>query len=219
VPFGYPVFLELAGRRAVVIGAGAVKEGKVQGLLAAGATDVLVVGEGIDPMELLASCDPHADRVRVQERSWRPEDLDGAFLCVASSRDPNERAVIASEARGHHVLVNVIDDVPNCDFAAPAIVRRGDLAIAISTGGRSPALARRVRELLGERFGPEWAEILEVLREVREETLPVLSDLAERSRRWQAALDLDEAEELVRAGRSGELRARLRDRLVGRGAA
>jgi len=112
-----------------------------------------------------------------------------------------------------------MDDVANCDFAAPAIVRRGDLAIAISTGGRSPALARRLRELLGDRFGPEWAEILDVLRAVRDETGPRLPDLAERAERWQRALDLDEAEELIRSGRSEELRSRLLERLVGRGAA
>jgi precorrin-2 dehydrogenase len=216
VSFGYPVFLELSGRRVVVIGAGAVREGKVEGLLSAGAERILVVGEDLD-RDRLRAFDP--DRVRIEERAWRPEDLQGAFLCVAWSRAPKERAAIAREARSRNVLVNVMDDVPNCDFAAPALVRRGDLAIAISTGGRSPALARRLRETLENRFGAEWQGILDVLGDVREETLPDLPDLAERSRRWRAALDLDEAEDLVRAGRTDELRARLRERLVGRGAA
>jgi siroheme synthase-like protein len=217
MPFGMPVFLELSGRRVVVIGAEAVLEGKVDGLLAAGADDVLVLaGTGsIDSLELPAD----DARTRVEHRGWAPHDLDGAFLCVAASADPEERAHIAQAARERRVLVNVMDDVPNCDFAAASIVRRGDLAIAISTGGRSPALARRLREVLDERFGPEWAEILEVLREVREETLALIPDLAERGRRWQAALDLDEAEQLVRSGRCGELRRRLRERLIDRGVA
>jgi siroheme synthase-like protein len=215
MPFGYPVFLELRGRRVVVIGADAVREGKVEGVLAAGADDVLVIvpaASGAADAAPPALRDP---RVRVQRRPWAPSDLDGAAVCVAASRDAAERDRIARAARDRRVLVNVMDDVPNCDFAAPAVVRRGDLALAISTGGRSPALARRLRELLGERFGPEWAEVVEVVGEVREETLLRVPDIRERARRWLAALDLDEAEALVRAGRAGELGRRLRDRVLG----
>jgi precorrin-2 dehydrogenase/sirohydrochlorin ferrochelatase len=93
-------------------------------------------------------------------------------------------------------------------------VRRGHLAIAISTGGRSPALARRLREELDERFGPEWAALADLLGEVRAETLPALPDFADRARRWQDALDLDELAALVRDGRTGEARRRLLDRLL-----
>ncbi len=192
MPFRYPVFLELEGKRAIVIGEQAGAEGKAAALADAGA-EVTVLENG----------------------RWRPSDLDGALLCVAHSPDPVERAAIARAARDRGVLVNVMDDVQNCDFAAPAVVRRGELVLAISTGGRSPALARKLREDLEARIGPEWAEVLEVLREVREETLPLLPDLRERSRRWNEALDLDEAAGLVAAGRSEELRDRLRSRLVG----
>lgn len=192
MPFAYPVLLELQDRRAVVIGSLAVREGKAEELRAAGAR-VDVFDDG----------------------AWSPGDLDGAFVCVASSAAPRERDRIAAAARERGVLVNVMDDVPNCDFAAPAIVRRGDLVFAISTGGRSPALARRLREELEERFGPEWAIVLEVLRDVRDETLASLPDLRTRSRRWSEALDLEEAEALVRAGRAGELRRRLLERLLG----
>jgi siroheme synthase-like protein len=146
--------------------------------------------------------------------AWRPEDLDGAFLCVASSDDPAERDAIAVAAREGGVLVNVMDDVPNCDFAAPAVVRRGDLVVAIGTGGRSPALARKLREELQARYGEEWAEVLTVVGEVRTETLGALTDLGTRARRWRRALDLDEAAALVRAGRSDELRRRLLERLL-----
>lgn len=206
--FAYPAMLELAGRRCVVIGAQAIREGKVEGLLAAGAMDVLVVEESLhDRFEDVAG-------VRVERRAWRPGDLDGAFLAVASSDCAATRAAIAHEARARGVLVNVIDDIPHCDWAAPAIVRRGDLVIAIGTGGVSPAVARLVRERLQEGFGAEWAEVLRVVGEVRRETLQAVPDLAERARRWQDALDLDEAAELVREGRSEELGARLRTRLL-----
>jgi precorrin-2 dehydrogenase/sirohydrochlorin ferrochelatase len=194
--FAYPVFLELEGKRAVVIGSLAVEEGKDDALRSAGAqVDVFANG------------------------AWAPEDLDGAFICVASSSDASERDAIARAARDHGVLVNVMDDISNCDFAAPAIVRRGDLVLAISTGGASPAVARKVREDLERRFGAEWAETLAVISEVRRETLPALGDLRVRSKRWRQALDLDEAVELVRTGRADELRRTLMERLLGEGAA
>lgn len=206
--FGYPVMLELAGRRCVVIGVQAIRERKVEGLLAAGADDLLVVEESLD--DRFEDVAP----VRVERRAWRPGDLDGAFLAVASSEDAATRAAIAEEARARGVLVNVVDDIPQCDWAAPAVVRRGDLVLAIGTGGVSPAVARLVRERLQDEFGAEWTEILRVVGEVRRETLSALPDLAERGRRWRAALDLDEAAELIREGRSHELRRRLRARLL-----
>lgn len=212
MPFGYPVLLELAGRRVVVIGEGAVREGKVEALLDAGATDVLVVAEGPEVRLNQLACDA---RVRVERRAWRPADLDGAILCVAAKQDAFTNVAVRRAARQRRVLVNVIDDVRNCDFAAPAVVRRGDLVIAIGTGGASPALARRLREEFSERYSEHWAELVDVLREVREETLPHLPDLGERSRRWRLAMDLDEAEELIRAGRRVDLRRRLLARLLG----
>jgi precorrin-2 dehydrogenase/sirohydrochlorin ferrochelatase len=136
-------------------------------------------------------------------------------ICVASSSRASERDTIASEARARGVLVNVMDDVKNCDFAAPAIVRRGDLVIAISTGGKSPALAKRLREELSQRFGPEWEEVMRLLGEVRQQTMPVLPNIAERAKRWSKALDLEEAQELMREGRAAELRERLMSRLTG----
>jgi siroheme synthase-like protein len=189
--FGYPVLLELRGRKAVVIGALALAERKDVALREAGA-EVEVFANG----------------------AWTPEALDGAAICVASSDEPAERDAIARTARERGVLVNVMDDVPNCDFAAPAVVRRGDLVVAIGTGGRSPAAARKIREELQGRFGPEWAGVLEIVGRVRAETAAALPDLGERARRWRRALDLDEAAELVRAGRGDELGRRLRDRML-----
>jgi siroheme synthase-like protein len=213
--FGYPISLEVRGRKAVVIGHEAVGQGKVRGLLEAGA-EVTVVAE--DPAAALDRLERDG-RARVLRRTYRPGDLEGAFLCVASSEDPETRAAIHREGRARGVLVNVMDDIPHCDFAAPAVVRRGDLVIAISTGGRSPALARRLRIELSKQFGPEWEAVLDLLGAVRGETLASLPDLRERSSRWQQALDTEELLSLVREGRQEEARIRLLDRLVGEGAA
>src|SRR6266511_1926897 len=175
--FGYPISLEVAGRRAVVIGRTAVAQGKADALLEAGA-QVIVISPGPGPA--LARLERH-DRATILRRDYQPGDLEGAFLCVASSENANVRASVHAEARWRRVLVNVMDDIPHCDFAAPALVRRGDLAIAISTGGRSPALARRLREDLERQYGPAWSR----------------------------ALDLEALLALVRRGRADEARGRL----------
>jgi siroheme synthase-like protein len=213
--FGYPVLLELAGRRAVVVGELAVAAGKVEGLLAAGAAVTVVATGPAARLDRLAA----EPGVTVRRRGYRPGDLAGAFLCVAGAADPTLRSAVAAAARATGVLVNVMDDVPNCDFAAPAVVRRGDLVVAVGTGGRAPALASRLRAELGERFGPEWAELVDLVGEVRAATLGDLPELEERARRWRAALDLPELERLVRAGRRELAARRLRDRLLGPDAA
>ncbi len=210
--FGYPILLELAGRRCLVVGDRAVHEGKVEGLLAGGADDVVVIAEG--PATRLDALLPDA-RIRVERRTWRLSDLEGAFLVVGWCREQRDRYRLAAEARARGALVNVIDDVPGCDFAAPALVRRGDLVVAIGTGGASPALARKLREELERRLGPQWAELVGLLRDVRSRVSPLMPDVAERSRRWRVGLDLAEAERLVREGRAEELRQVLIRRLVG----
>ena len=211
MPFGYPVLLELTGRRCVVIGTLPVREGKVEGLLAGGATEVVVVaaepGDRLDDLEAL-------DGVTVIRRTWYAPDLADAFLVIAHDPDPAVRARIAAAAREAGALVNVVDDIPRCDWAAPGVVRRGELLLAIGTGGASPALAKKIRSRLEAQYGAEWAEVLRVLREVREETLPLLPDLRTRSRRWAEALDPDEAAALVQAGQVEELRSRLLARLL-----
>ena len=210
-PFGFPVLLELGGRRCVVIGELPIREGKAESLLAGGASDVLVIAtapaDALDELELL-------EGVTVARRAWTSADLAGAFLVIAHNTDAGERGRISAAARRAGALVNLVDDIPACDWAMPAIVRRGELLIAIGTGGASPALARKLRERLGAEYGPEWAEIVRVLRAVREETLPILPDFAERAARWRAALDLDEAVALVRAGDVDLFRDRLRRRLL-----
>lgn len=209
MPFSYPVSLELKGRSAVVIGEEAVRHGRVDALLSAGAS-VTVIATG--PAGLLDRIG--GEGATVLRRSYEPGDLSGAFICVAASDDPAIREAIFIEGEERRVLVNVMDDNPHCHFAAPAIVRRGDLVIAISTGGRSPALATRLRKELEGRFGPRWEEMVDVIGDVRARTLPRLPDLADRSRRWARALDLEELEAFVADGRTEEARANLEERLL-----
>jgi precorrin-2 dehydrogenase/sirohydrochlorin ferrochelatase len=210
--FGYPVSLDLRGKVAVVAGELAVREGKPDGLRAAGASVLVVSSRPVGELDRLDAVDD--DDLVVERRGWRPGDLDGAFLLVASSRDPGERSRLYAEARARRVLANVMDDVEHCDWAAPAVVRRGRLVLAVSTGGASPAVARAVREELEERYGPEWGEVLEVLASVREETFTAFGSYAERARAWRSALNIEETERLVREGRAGEAALRTRRRLL-----
>lgn len=155
----FPAFLKVAGRRCLVVGAGPVAEEKIDGLLRAEA-DVRVVA-------------PHATRrirdwaragkIRWAARKFRASDLSGAFLAVAATSSPVLHAQIYRQARRRGVLCNVVDDPKNCDFYYGAVVRRGELQIAISTGGHSPALAQRLRKQIERDFGTEYARWLKEL--------------------------------------------------------
>ncbi|MEA2551410.1 MAG: precorrin-2 dehydrogenase [Actinomycetota bacterium] len=211
MPFAFPISLDLAGHRCVLIGSLPLREGKVDALLAGGATEVVVIAT--EPADTLDELERRY-AVRVLRRAWEPADLDDVTLCIAWAPTQDERDRLAREARARGVLVNVVDDIPNCDWAMPSVVRRGELVLAISSGAASPALTKKLRLRLQAEFGEEWAEVLAILRDLREETMPLLPDLSVRAERWSAALDLDEAASLVRAGEAPELRRRLRERLL-----
>lgn len=203
----YPVYLNLTGRRCLVVGGGTIGQRKAEGLLAADA-DVTVVSPGLTP-ELRAL--HGAGRIRWIERAYRPGDLEGYELCMVATDDGAANAGVAREGRERGVWVNASDDPPNCDFILPSILRRGDLQIAVSTGGRSPALARKVREELEAHVGEEYAELAVLAGEVRD---------AERAegrmfdtRVWLAALT-PSVRVLLRDGRRAEARARLIEGLM-----
>jgi siroheme synthase-like protein len=178
----YPVFLDLAQRRCLVVGGGPVAEGKVAGLLAAGAR-VTVVSPIVT--ERLAAW--AAERRIVHEaRPYRAGDLDGRQLAFTATDDPTVTAAVSADGRARGVWVNAADDPAHCDFILPAVIRRGRLAVAISTGGASPAAARAIREELEGYLTTAHAALVELAAEAR-------ADLRRRGRsapaaRWQAAL-------------------------------
>jgi siroheme synthase-like protein len=214
MPFRYPVALELAGRRCVVTGGGAEAERKARALLEAEA-DVVVIAPAVT--------DGLGDLIRRGElthvaRPYGRGDLAGAFLVIAADADRAVRAAVFAEAEAERVLCNAVDDTEHCHFAVPSIVRRGELLIAISTGGRAPALAKRLRRRLTAELGWEWEALVDVLGEVRAETLPRRTvDFATWAARWQAVLDREqELLDLLAEGRIEEVRDRVRAELVGR---
>lgn len=161
----FPIFLKLESRSCLVVGAGVVAEGKIQGLLAERASVKVVAPDATPQIRQWAS----AGVIEWHQREFESTDLEGKFLVIVatSSRDVNTRVFTEAHAKG--ILCNAVDDPPNCDFYYPAVVRRGDLQIAISTGGHSPALAQRIRQELEQQFGPEYESWLAELGKQREE--------------------------------------------------
>jgi siroheme synthase-like protein len=155
----YPIFLDLSGRRCVVVGGGGVANRKARKLLQARARVVVISPEIGAELESVA--------VEVHRRPYREGDLEGAYLAFAATNAREVNAEVAREAKERGVPVNVADSPSEGDFALPSTLRRGRLQVAISTGGASPTLARRIRGELEEAFGPEWAGIVEELDRAR----------------------------------------------------
>ena len=174
----FPMMLDLAGRRCLVVGAGEVGEGKIGGLLAGGASVVVVAPAATE--QVLAWARDGA--LEYRQKGFAQDDLKGAFLVVAATSDAELNHQVYAEARRRQVLCNVVDDPEHCDFFYPAIVRRGALQIAVSTSGISPAFARSLRQALEAQFGEEYAAWLEEAARRRQEILRTVTDPAERRR-------------------------------------
>ncbi len=159
----FPLFLRLEDRRCVLVGAGNIASQKIQGLLSAGAiVHVVAPRAGRVLTELIRE-----GLVCWSQRAFRPSDLDGAVLVIAATGDPHVNEIVFREARRRGILCNAVDEPERCDFYYPALVQRGDLQIAISTAGRSPALAQRIRKELETQFGPDYTDWIAWLGHVR----------------------------------------------------
>ena len=174
----FPIFLKLAGRPCLVVGAGTVGESKIASLVEADAQVRVVAPEATPEVRLWAE----SKRVEWQQRGFQPEDLDGKFLVVAATSSAKLHEHIFQEATRRGVLCNIVDIPELCDFYYPAVVQRGALQIAVSTSGQSPALAQRLRMELEEEFGPEYELWLEYLGEARDRLQSQELDPEERKR-------------------------------------
>lgn len=220
----YPIFVNLENKRCLVVGAGEVGKRKIQSLIDSGAGTVSIIDtRPADPemAPLLAQ-----DHVSFQCREFRDNDLDGKFLVIActSSEEVNWRISTLCAERG--ILCNIVDQPEKCSFIVPATVKRGDLTVAISTAGRSPAMAKRIRKELQESFGDEYAGLLTLMGRIRplvlglgmttaENTVVlrslVNSDLLARIK----ARDLDAASEILKESLPQPLHANIPELLDG----
>ncbi|MBV9280577.1 MAG: bifunctional precorrin-2 dehydrogenase/sirohydrochlorin ferrochelatase, partial [Chloroflexi bacterium] len=178
-------------------GGGTIATDKVEGLLRAGA-EVVVVSPEVSPhLARLAA----EDRIEIRRRPYRRDDLEGVYLAYGATDDRAANAEVTRHARAAGILVNAVDDIPNCDFFAVAVVRRGDLQVSISTNGKSPAFARWMREYLDASLPAELGDLLALLGDARR-------DLKARGsvppyERWQAAIDDDVLDRLRRGDNAG----------------
>jgi len=174
----FPMFMKLAGKRCLVVGAGKVGEPKIGGLIDTGASIRVVAIEASDTVRQWAD----AGKIELELRTFSENDLDGKFLAVVATASRTLNELIYREAQRRGVLCNVVDVPEYCDFFYPAVVRRGDLQIAISTAGQSPSLAQKLRQQLERQFGSGYAAWVEQLGETRR--LILASDL-DKETKWE----------------------------------
>jgi precorrin-2 dehydrogenase / sirohydrochlorin ferrochelatase len=198
----YIACLKLTGRRCLVVGAGSIGLEKVEGLLASDASVHVIAPEGCDGIaELAASGD-----IEWSRREFRDGDLEGHFLAIAATADTDVNIRVFEEAERRAMLCNVVDVPPLCSFILPAIVRRGPIAIAISTAGASPALAKRMKREIADLFGAEYAELAGMLNDVRGWAKATLPTYADRRDFFEAIVNGEpDPVELLRAGRRADV--------------
>ena len=166
-PSLFPMFLKLEGRLCLAVGGGRIGEGKIASLLASDAQVRVVAPHATDTVAEWA----RAEEITWLQRRFDPSDLDNVFLCIAATSQPEVNEQVFRQAKRHGALCNAVDEPERCDFYYPAVVRRGDLQIAISTAGRSPALAQRLRRELEVQFGPQYKPFLNQLGHQRRKLL------------------------------------------------
>ena len=204
----YPVFLELCGRPVLVIGGGRLALEKVTGLLAAEAR-ITVVAPALNE-ELTTLRD--GGRIEHLARAYESGDMFGRTVVMAANDDPTDNARLQSDARSAGVLLNAADDPAHCDFILPAVVRQPPLTLAISTGGGSPAVARRVREELTDYLDADTSTLAELVAEVRADLRRLKVFQPIQADAWQSAMD-GQVRILLSQRRRGQAKALLMSRL------
>lgn len=173
----YPIFLKLQGYKVLIVGGGRIAEEKAEAVLRS-ATEVTLLAPRItERLQRWAE----QRLLKHIEQEYRPGDARGYFLVIAATASEQVNRAVYREAKENGALCNAVDDPGFCDFYAPAVVRRGDFQIAISTGGHSPALAQQVRKELEDQFGPEYRELTSWLGRVRASLRSALPSSARRT--------------------------------------
>jgi siroheme synthase-like protein len=199
----YPVFLDLKGKKCVVVGGGSVAERKVGTLLEYQAS-VTVISPKLSPgLQKLAE----RNDIQTIRRQYRSSDLKDAFLVIAATDKEAVNSAVAKQGTQHRALVNVVDVPKDSSYIVPSVLRRGDITIAIGTAGKSPALARKLRSTLELVVPLEYASVLNIVSEVRQEL--ARRQITVDGDTWQRCLDIDFLLEMVKKGQLEEARERL----------
>lgn len=190
----YSIFINIQAKRCIVIGGGKIALRKVKELLEHDAEIVVISPRSCLEMTGLAK----SGAIQILKRSYKTGDLDGSYLAVAATGDRSLNKRVAKEANDSGVLLNVVDNPDLSDFIVPSVVHRGDISIAVSTGGKSPALARKIRTALEIYFAEEYTLLVRLISSIRTELrkkgIKITGD------QWQSAIDLSAMIDLLRKG-------------------
>ncbi len=162
----YPMFVDIEGRRCLVVGGGPIGTEKAQKLIEHGASIRLVAPTITDELRDMVD---HGQIAEYHARAYDPSDLDGCFLVISGTNLDAINRMVWQDAEAAGVICNIVDVPILCNFIVPSIVRRGELAVAISTGGASPVVAKHIRREIAATYGPEWEALVDLLRELRDE--------------------------------------------------
>ena len=198
----YPVFLDIRNKRCVAVGGGVIAQRKINMLLDHEAQVTVISPQLCSELEKMAE-----STITVIRREYQAGDLEGAFVVVAATDNQAINEQVATDASEKGVLINVVDVPALSNFIVPSYLRRGDLTIAVSTNGKSPALARKIRTKLEDAFEQEYADLIAVVEEVRAELKA--KGVTTSAEAWQKALDIDDLLDLIRAGQISQAKAKL----------
>ena len=202
----YPVSLDITGKRCVIVGGGAVAERKAERLIECGA-QVTIVSRTLTP---LLEDRKRANAIEHIDVDYDKQALDGAFMVIGATDRDDVNARVSQDALSLGTLVNIVDDPDRCNFILPSLVQQGDLSIAVSTGGKSPALARKIKEDLQRQYGPEYKILLEIMGSLRKEIL-ARGHASEANKAVFAALVHSDMLQAIREGNRSQVKKIIHD--------
>jgi precorrin-2 dehydrogenase len=183
----YPVFIDLRGKLCLVVGAGKIAARKARSLLEAGARVTVVSPAAVEDVEQM-----HAQgQLQWERRGFEPGDLEGAFLVIGATDNPEVNRAVFDIAERAGMLANIVDVPELCNFIVPSVMRRDDFQVAVSSGGASPVMAREVRRRLEKNFGPQYGMVVSQLASIRSTLKQRLPDETKRRAFWEAMIDLE----------------------------
>jgi len=206
----YPIFLNIQGKKCVVVGGGEVAERKARALVEQGASVTVISARVSDGLTQLAE----QGIIELSLRDYQPGDLENALIAIAATDDPKVNMDVVREGQERGVLTNVVDAPEHSDFIVPSLLRRGDVSIAVSTGGKSPALARRIRTELEQSLAPEYASLALLVSQVRQELKR--DGIHVEGNAWQKSLDLEPLLDMLKKGEFEQAKEKLLSDLLGK---
>ena len=206
----YPIFLNIQGKKCVVMGGGEVAERKARALVEQGASVTVISARVSDGLTQLAE----QGIIELSLRDYQPGDLENALIAIAATDDPKVNMDVVREGQERGVLTNVVDAPEHSDFIVPSLLRRGDVSIAVSTGGKSPALARRIRTELEQSLAPEYASLALLVSQVRQELNR--DGIYVDGNAWQESLDLEPLLDMLKKGEFEQAKEKLLSDLLGK---